>query len=99
MAALCAPSFCRIFRIMEVFNLNTFRALDRYRYLRSNFIAAYHGGSEQHRKRDLGPLRRSGHIAAPDQQKNSANYRYSPRVYELASKDKMELLALSLIHI
>jgi hypothetical protein len=78
---------------MEAHNLDTFKVLDRYRYLRSNFIAAYHGGSAQHRKRDLGPLRRCGYIAAPDQQKNSANYRYSPRVYELASKGKIELLA------
>jgi hypothetical protein len=78
---------------MEAYNLDTFKALDRYRYLRSNFIAAYHGGSAQHRKRDLGPLRRRGYIATPEQQKNSANYRYSPRVYELASKGKVELLA------
>src|SRR5665213_32468 len=91
--ALYARLFCRIFRTMEAFNLDTFKALDRYRYLRSNFIAAYHGGSEQHRKRDLGPLRRRGYIAAPEQQKNAANYRYSPRVYELAAKGKTELLA------
>jgi hypothetical protein len=78
---------------MEAYNLDTFKALDRYRYLRSNFVAALHGGSQQHRKRDLGSLRRRGYIAAPDQQKNSANYRYSPRVYELASKGKIELLA------
>jgi hypothetical protein len=78
---------------MEAYNLDTFKALDRYRYLRSTFIAAYHGGSTQHRKRDLGPLHRRGYIAAPDQQKNSANYRYSPRVYELAAKGKVELVA------
>jgi hypothetical protein len=80
MAALRAVLLCRIFQTMDAYNLDTFKALDRYRYLRSNFIAAYHGGSSQHRKRDLGPLRRSGHINAPEQQKNSANYRYSPRV-------------------
>lgn len=78
---------------MEAYNLDTFKALDRYRYLRSNFVAALLGGSQQHRKRDLGSLRRRGFIAAPDQQKNSANYRYSPRVYELAAKGKIELLA------
>lgn len=93
MAALCARLFCRIFHTMEAYNLDTFKALDRYRYLRSNFIAAYHGGSQQHRKRDLGPLRRRGYIATPDQQKDSANYRYTPRVYELAPKGKIELLA------
>ena len=41
---------------MDAYNLETFKALDRYRYLRSNFVAAYHGGSRQHRKRDLGTL-------------------------------------------
>ena len=73
---------------MEVYNLDTFKALDRYRYLRSNFVAALHGGSFQHRKRDLGKLRRKNLLAAPEQQKDSANYRYSPRVYELAPKGK-----------
>src|ERR1700692_2667158 len=93
MAALCAELFCRIFYIMEAYNLDTFKALDRYRYLRSNFIAAYHGGSQQHRKRDLGPLRGRGYIAMPDQQKDSPNYRYSARVYELTPKGKIELRA------
>ena len=93
MAALRAPTVLPYLHTMEAYNLDTFKALDRYRYLRSNFIAAYHGGSAQHRKRDLGPLRRRGYIAAPEQQKDSANYRYSPRVYELAPKGKVELLA------
>jgi hypothetical protein len=85
--------FCRIFQTMEAYNLDTFKALDRYRYLRSNFIAAYHGGSQQHRKRDLGPLRRRGLLALPKAQEDSKNYRYCPRVYELAPKGKIELLA------
>ncbi len=76
---------------MDVYNLDTFKVLDRVRYARSNFIAALHGGSQQHRKRDLGKLRRRGLLAAPDQQKDSANYRYSPRVYELTAKAKAEL--------
>lgn len=78
---------------MEAYNLDTFKALDRYRYLRSNFIAAYHGGSSQHRKRDLGPLRRKGFLSLPKAQEDSKNYRYSARVYELASKGKVALLA------
>jgi hypothetical protein len=78
---------------MEAYNLDTFKALDRYRYLRSNYIAARHGGSQQHRKRDLGTLRRRGFLSTPDQQKDAANYRYSPRVYELTPKGKAELLA------
>jgi len=76
---------------MDAYNLDTFKALDRVRYARSNFIAALHGGSQQHRKRDLGTLRRHGLLAAPDQQKQSANYRYSPRVYELTARAKAEL--------
>ena len=76
---------------MDAYNTDTFKLLDRYRYARSNFIAAYHGGSQQHRKRDLGKLRRQGLLAAPDQQKDSANYRYSPRVYELTSKSRAVL--------
>jgi hypothetical protein len=78
---------------MEAYNLDTFKALDRYRYLRSNFIAAYHGGSSQHRKRDLGPLRRKGFLSLPKAQEDSKSYRYSPRVYELAPKGKIELMA------
>src|ERR1700691_636231 len=78
---------------MDAHNLDTFKALDRYRYLRSNFVAAFHGGSQQHRKRDLGTLRRRGLLSAPEQQKNSANYRYTPRVYELSAKGKAALIA------
>ena len=70
------------------YKLSTFRTLDRVRYGRSNLLAALYGGSMQHRKRDLGKLRRAGLLAAPDQQKDSANYRYSPRVYELTEKSK-----------
>jgi Replication-relaxation len=83
---------------MEAYNLDTFRALDRYRYLRSNFIAGYHNagnpeGSMQHRKRDLGPLRRKGLLALPKSQEDSKNYRYCTRVYELTPKSKAILLA------
>jgi Replication-relaxation len=78
---------------MDAYNLETFKALDRYRYLRSNFVAAFHGGSQQHRRRDLGTLRRRGLLSAPEQQKNSANYRYTPRVYELSPKGKAALIA------
>jgi hypothetical protein len=78
---------------MDAFNLETFKALDRYRYLRSNFVAALHGGSQQHRKRDLGVLRRRGLLSTPEQQKSSANYRYTPRVYELSTKGKAALAA------
>src|SRR5271170_938482 len=84
---------------MESYDLDTFKLLDRYRYLRSNFIAAYHiagdpNGSMQHRKRDLGDDK-NGHgltarrlLAHPVAQEKSKNYRYSTRVYELTDKSK-----------
>src|ERR1035438_4142062 len=77
---------------MHAYDLDTFKLLDRHRYARSNFLAAYHGGSQQHRKRDLGKLRKSGLLSAPVQQKDSANYRYSPRVYELTGKSNAALI-------
>jgi len=93
MAALDANVWLAYLQCMNAYNLETFKALDRYRYLRSNFVAAYHGGSQQHRKRDLGTLKRRGLLSAPEQQKGSANYRYTPRVYELSPKGKAALLA------
>lgn len=93
MAALDAEIQLVYLKCMDAYNLETFKALDRYRYLRSNFVAAFHGGSQQHRKRDLGRLRRRGLLSAPEQQKNSANYRYTPRVYELSPKGKAALIA------
>lgn len=84
---------------MEAYDLDTFKLLDRYRYLRSNFIAAYHGGSQQYRKRELGHTKKRGGLcgrgllAKPVAQKKSKNYRYSPRVYELTDKSKAILEA------
>jgi hypothetical protein len=73
-------------------HLETFKLLDRYRYARSNFIASYHGTSFQHRKRELGPLTKQGLLHRPEQQKDTANYRYNSRVYELTPKSKAELI-------
>src|SRR3989442_10554032 len=75
-------------------HLETFKLCDRYRYVRSNFIAGYHGTSFQHRKRELGPLTKQGLLHRPEQQKDSANYRCNPRVYELTPKSKAELMKL-----
>ena len=71
--------------------LELFRALNTTRYGRSNLIAAFLGGSVQNRKRELGALRRDGWLKSPAQQKETANYRYSPRIYELADKAKTAL--------
>jgi hypothetical protein len=72
--------------------IETLKLCDRYRYVRSNFIAAYHDTSLQHRKRELGPLVEQGYLHRPAQQKDCANYRYSPRIYELAARGKAELV-------
>ena len=77
---------------LDTYRLNTFKLLNRYRYLRANMLAAYHGGSLQNRKRELMPLRKAGLVAQPTAQKDTMNYRYSPRVYELTDKSK-KLLA------
>jgi hypothetical protein len=77
---------------MKERHIETFKLCDRYRYVRSNFIAAYHGTSLQHRKRELGALVEEGYLRRPPQQKDSAGYRYSARVYELALRGKVELL-------
>src|ERR1700737_4134517 len=77
---------------MKERHIETFKLCDRYRYVRSNFIAAYHGTSTQHRKRELGPLAKDGYLRRPDQQKDSANYRYSSRIYELGPRGRVELL-------
>lgn len=74
-------------------DLETFKLLNRYRFARSNFIAAYHGGSAQNRKRELGELRKQGLLAAPIEQQDISNYSYSPRVYELTDKSKAVLKA------
>ncbi|WP_375413782.1 replication-relaxation family protein [uncultured Bradyrhizobium sp.] len=76
---------------MKERHIETFKLCDRYRYVRSNFIAAYHGTSAQHRKRELGPLTEQGYLRRPSQQKDSANYRYSPKIYELGTLGKAEL--------
>lgn len=68
-----------------------FEALNTTRYGRSNLIAAYLGGSLQNRKRELGNLRREGWLKSPSQQKDSGNYRYTPRIYELTDKAKTAL--------
>jgi hypothetical protein len=71
--------------------IELFRALNTTRYGRSNLIAAFLGGSVQNRKRELGSLRHTGWLKSPAQQKETANYRYSPRIYELTNKAKAAL--------
>lgn len=78
-------------------DIEILKALNRYRYLRANFIHRLVGGSKQHVQRRLGDskfkgkdfgLAGAGFIRKPEQQLQSYNARYSPRVYELTPKGK-----------
>ena len=76
---------------MEARTLDILTLLDHVQFARSNMVAAYLGGSAQNRKRELGYLRRKGLVFCPEQQKQTANYRYSPRVYAVAPAGKQFL--------
>jgi hypothetical protein len=82
---------------MEAYNLETLTILDHVQFARANMIAAYHNAdatrpSTQHRKRDLGNMRRKGLLYCPEQQKMTANYRYSPRIYAVGPFGKKMLV-------
>jgi hypothetical protein len=74
-------------------DLDTLIVLDHLQIARSNMIAAYHGGSTQNRKRELGKLRQQRLLFAPEEQKDNGNYRYSPRLYAVASAGNKRLIA------
>lgn len=78
---------------MEAYTLETLKLLDHVQFARSNMVAAYHGGSAQNRKRELGYMRKAGLLYCPEQQKMTANYRYSPRIYAVAPLGKKLLRA------
>jgi hypothetical protein len=69
-------------------DIEVFKALNRYRWLRANFIHRLAGGSKQHVQRRLGWLRKEGYLGCPEQQKQSWSARCAPRVYELTQKSK-----------
>ncbi len=61
-----------------------FRALARYRYLRSTYIHAFVGGASETRfKERLGDLFHEGYIDRPAKQWEFASARYRPVVYEM----------------
>ena len=66
-------------------DIEIFRLLDRYRYLRSNFLYAFVGGASETRfKERLGDLyHEGGYIDRPRQQWQFANCRSMPIIYEL----------------
>jgi hypothetical protein len=71
-------------------DIEIFKLLNRYRYLRRTFIHALLATpQEQGRLRHrIYALAAAKYLSEPEQQKRSANYRYTPRVYELGPKGK-----------
>jgi hypothetical protein len=74
-------------------DIEVFKLLNRYRYLRRTFIHALlatplEQGRLRHRIYALAAAR---YLREPEQQKQSANYRYTPRVYELGPRGKQVL--------
>lgn len=66
-------------------DIEIFKLLNRYRYLRSNFLYAFVGGASETRfKERLGDLyHEGGYIDRPHQQWQFANCRSMPIIYEL----------------
>lgn len=79
-------------------DIEIFKLLNRYRYLRRTFIHALLAApTEQGRLRHrIYALSAAKYLREPEQQKRSANYRYTPRVYELGPRGKETLEELSL---
>jgi hypothetical protein len=74
-------------------DIELFKLLDRYHYLRSNFLYAFLGGRSETRFRErLGHLYHDGrYINRPKQQWQFANCRYMPVIYELDVKGEQVL--------
>jgi len=74
-------------------DIELFKLLDRYRYLRSTFLYAFLGGrSETRFKERLGHLYHDGrYLNRPEQQWELVNCRYRPVVYELDAKGEQVL--------
>src|SRR5271156_5031299 len=65
-------------------DIEIFRALGRYRYLRSTYLHALAGGASETRfKERLGDLFHEGYLDRPAKQWEFARARYQPVVYEL----------------
>jgi len=64
-------------------DIEIFKLLGRYRYLRSTYIHAFVGGASEKRfKERIGDLFHEGYIDRPEQQWEYARARYLPAVYE-----------------
>jgi hypothetical protein len=66
-----------------------FRALSRYRYLRSTYLHAFAGGASATRfKERLGDLFHEGYLDRPERQWEFADARCKPAVYEIGARGK-----------
>ena len=67
-------------------DIEIFKRLGQYRYLRSTYIHAFAGGASETRfKERLGDLFHEGYIDRPSQQWDFAEARYRPAVYEMGA--------------
>lgn len=81
-------------------DIELFKLLNRYHFLRSNFLYAFLGGSSETRfKERLGHLYHDGrYINRPEQQWQFANSRHMPVVYELDDRGEQVLRERGLTH-
>ena len=81
-------------------DIKLFELLNRYHFLRSNFLYAFIGGNSETRfKERLGHLYHDGrYINRPEQQWQFANARHMPVVYELDDRGEEVLRERGLIH-
>lgn len=81
-------------------DIELFKLLNRYHFLRSNFLYAFLGGNSETRfKERLGHLYHDGrYINRPEQQWQFANSRYMPVIYELDDRGEQVLRERGLIH-
>lgn len=69
-------------------DIDLFKLLTRYRYLRSTFLHTFVGGASETRfKERLGHLyHEGGYLSRPQEQWQAVNARYQPAVYELGER-------------
>ena len=81
-------------------DIELFKLLNQYHFLRSNFLYAFLGGNSETRfKERLGHLYHDGrYINRPEQQWQFANCRYMPVIYELDDRGEQVLRERGLIH-
>lgn len=67
-------------------DVEIFKLLSRYQYLRSSFLHAFVGGDRVRFIERLGDLYHEGYLDRPEQQWQFANCRYMPVIHELGAK-------------